>query len=77
MFAKNEMRAPLYAAFSLIQFVSLTSGLTTLLLNAVMLLITALCYTWPAIQRMPFTPSASLGGDSAAQYLASSYISTV
>lgn len=63
------MRAGAYAAMSAIQFISLVTGTSTLIVLAVFLMITALCYLLAAIRGQAFVGSKTLGGAGVAQMI--------
>lgn len=65
----NYMRAGAYAAMSAIQFISLVTGTSTLIVLAVFLMITALCYLLAAIRGQAFVGSKTLGGAGVAQMI--------
>ncbi|PMB67364.1 Golgi apparatus membrane protein TVP18 [Beauveria bassiana] len=65
----NYLRAAAYGIMSAIQFISLTVTTSTLIVLAVFLLLTGLCYLLAAIRGQAFIGSKTLGGAGVAQMI--------
>lgn len=65
----NYMRAAAYGTMALIQWLSLTVATTTLIVPAVVLTITALCYLLAGVKGQAFVGSKTLGGAGVAQMI--------
>lgn len=65
----NYLRAAAYGIMSAIQFISLSVTTSTLIVLAVFLMLTALCYLLAAIRGQAFIGSKTLGGAGVAQMI--------
>ncbi|KAM7192507.1 golgi family apparatus membrane protein tvp18 [Naviculisporaceae sp. PSN 640] len=65
----NYMRAAAYGVMSLLQFLSIIFGTSSLIAAAVFLAITAICYLLAAIKGQAFVGSKTLGGAGVAQMI--------
>ena len=63
------MRAAIYGAMSVIQWVSLVGGPTSLIAAAVVLLVAATCYLIAGLKGQGFVGSKTLGGQGVAQMI--------
>lgn len=63
------MRAGAYGVMSLLQFLSIIFGATSLVAAAVFLAITAICYLLAGIKGQAFVGSKTLGGAGVAQMI--------
>lgn len=68
-FETNYMRAAIYLAMSIIQWVSLVAMTTSLLVPAVFLLIAAIFYALAGFKGQAFQGSKTLGGQGVAQMI--------
>ncbi|KAF1826019.1 uncharacterized protein K489DRAFT_376412 [Dissoconium aciculare CBS 342.82] len=68
-FATNYTRAAIYLVMSIIQWLSLTLGKTSLVAAAVLLLIAAIFYALAGIKGQQFQSSKTLGGQGVAQMI--------
>ncbi|KIW08309.1 golgi apparatus membrane protein TVP18 [Verruconis gallopava] len=68
-FSTNYMRAAIYGVMSLVQWLSLIVGTSSLVAAAVFLLITSACYGFAAIRKDEFMSSKTLGGQGVAQMI--------
>lgn len=65
----NWLRAAAYGVMSVLQFLSILGGRSSLIAAAVFLLLTAICYTLAAIKGQDFVGSKTLGGQGVAQMI--------
>lgn len=65
----NWLRAAAYGVMSVIQFLSILGGRSSLIAAAVFLLLTAICYTLAAVKGQDFVGSKTLGGQGVAQMI--------
>jgi len=63
------MRAGIYLAMSVVQWLSLIKKPTSLIAAAVMLLIAAICYALAGLKGQGFVGSKTLGGQGVAQMI--------
>jgi hypothetical protein len=63
------MRAATYLVMSIVQWCSLIIRTTTLIVPAVLMLITAACYLLAALKHQDFVGSKTLGGQGVAQMM--------
>ncbi|KAH0287360.1 hypothetical protein M436DRAFT_56848 [Aureobasidium namibiae CBS 147.97] len=68
-FETNYMRAAIYLAMSVIQWISLAVKTTSLIVAAIVLLITALFYALAGVKGQGFVGSKTLGGHGVAQMI--------
>jgi hypothetical protein len=68
-FTTNYMRAAIYLAMSVVQWLSLIVKATSLIAAAVLLLIAALCYALAGVRGQSFMSSKTLGGQGVAQMI--------
>ena len=68
-FSTNYMRAAIYLTMSVVQWLSLIIHRSTLIVAAVVLLITASCYGIAAFRKDEFMSSKTLGGQGVAQMI--------
>jgi Uncharacterized conserved protein CG6151-P len=68
-FTTNYMRAGIYLAMSVIQWLSLIIKPTSLIAAAVLLLIAAVCYALAGLKGQGFVGSKTLGGQGVAQMI--------
>lgn len=68
-FSTNYMRAAVYGVMSLVQWLSLIIGGSSLIAAAVFLLITGACYGIAAFRKDEFMSSKTLGGQGIAQMI--------
>jgi hypothetical protein len=68
-FSTNYMRAAIYGVMSLVQWLSLIVGVSSLIAAAVMLLIAAAFYTIAGVRGHDFAGSKTLGGQGVAQMI--------
>lgn len=68
-FTTNYMRAAVYLAMSAIQWVSLVTGASTLIVAAVFLLIASVFYAFAGLKGHDFSGSKILGGQGIAQMI--------
>ena len=58
----NWLRAVIYSVLAVIQYLSILGGLSALIVAAVLLSLTAICYTLAALKGQDFIGSKALGG---------------
>lgn len=63
------MRAVIYGVMSLVQWISIPFGRTSLIAAAVVLLLTASCYLIAGLKGQGFVGSKTLGGQGVAQMI--------
>lgn len=63
------MRAAAYGVMALIQWLSIIPKATSLIAEAVVLTVTALCYLLAAVKHQQFVGSKTLGGQGVAQMI--------
>ncbi|THX32348.1 hypothetical protein D6C77_03724 [Aureobasidium pullulans] len=68
-FETNYMRAAIYLAMSVIQWISLAVKTTSLIVAAIVLLITAIFYALAGVKGQGFVGSKTLGGHGVAQMI--------
>ena len=68
-FETNYMRAGIYLIMSIIQWLSIIIGASSLIAAAVVLLIAALCYGLAGLKGQGFAASKTLGGQGVAQMI--------
>ncbi|MDI1493002.1 MAG: Golgi apparatus membrane protein tvp18 [Ramalina farinacea] len=68
-FTTNYMRAAIYGAMSLIQWLSIIKDPTSLIAAAVVLLLAAVCYLIAGMKGQGFVGSKTLGGQGVAQMI--------
>ena len=68
-FTTNYMRAGIYGAMSLAQWLSLILYPTSLIAAAIILLLTAVCYLIAGLKGQGFVGSKTLGGQGVAQMI--------
>lgn len=68
-FETNYMRAAIYLAMSVIQWISLAVKTTSLIVAAIVLLITAVFYALAGVKGQGFVGSKTLGGQGVAQMI--------
>ncbi|KAI1078894.1 hypothetical protein F5B20DRAFT_197300 [Whalleya microplaca] len=65
----NYMRAATYGVMALVQWLSLTIGVSSLIAAAVVLTLTGLCYALAGLKGQAFVGSKTLGGAGVAQMI--------
>ena len=68
-FSTNYMRAAMYGVMSVVQWVSLVGGRSSLVAAAVFLLIAAIFYLLAGLRGHDFAESKTLGGQGVAQMI--------
>jgi hypothetical protein len=68
-FETNYMRAAIYLAMSIIQWLSIIASVTSLIAAAVVLLIAAIFYALAGVKGQAFVNSKTLGGQGIAQMI--------
>jgi Uncharacterized conserved protein CG6151-P len=68
-FTTNYMRAAVYLAMSVVQWLSLLTGASSLIAAAVLLLIAALFYLLAGVKSQDFVGSKTLGGQGLVQMM--------
>ena len=68
-FETNYMRAAIYLAMSIVQWLSIIADTTSLIAAAVFLLIAAACYALAGVRGQAFMNSKTLGGQGVAQMI--------
>lgn len=68
-FTTNYMRALVYLVMSIVQWLSIIPGASSLIAAAVMLLIASLFYALAGLKGQEFTGSKTLGGQGVAQMM--------
>lgn len=68
-FETNYMRAAIYLAMSIIQWLSIIASVTSLIAAAVVLLIAAIFYALAGVKGQAFVNSKTLGGQGVAQMI--------
>ncbi|KAL6718987.1 Golgi apparatus membrane protein tvp18 [Lecanora helva] len=68
-FTTNYMRAAIYGAMSLIQWLSIIVDASSLIAAAVLLLLAAICYLIAGLKGQGFVGSKTLGGQGVAQMI--------
>jgi hypothetical protein len=65
----NYMRAGTYLVMSIIQWLTLIFRVTSLIVPAILMLLTAACYLAAAVKKQDFVGSKTLGGQGVAQMM--------
>ncbi|PSR97402.1 hypothetical protein BD289DRAFT_100752 [Coniella lustricola] len=69
MISTNYMRAAAYGVMALIQWLSIIPKATSLIAEAIVMTLTALCYLLAAVKHQEFVGSKTLGGAGVAQMI--------